>query len=413
MRRKTLVALSIILLAAIAARWYAIEVVGESDLHVLRVLLMKRFHLAPVEEDLEPARRVAMATDVHSERAIALDKRFRPFAEVGAKLGARAGGDQIFRTRGAVIADFNGDGKMDLFLPQSGQTVGFTTEKNVLTEKPLPQKPCVLYLNQGNDADGNPILVSIQDLEARANNDKNVRAELLIENKYKPRENIKDDEFAIGRMSTGAVAADFNGDGRLDLWVTDDLAGLPFTTEETALRGYPAQRNIGREEKKRAITIRLPQFLRKPLVDGRNVRVDHAGKPEWEGRDSLFLNLGDSDGDGIPEWKDVTDEAGVGGRWASFSVAVADIDLDGDLDVLVSNYQDPDFYGFGMRRFGGNQMELYINQLAETGKLTFKSAAREWHVSGLIEDEALKATMYFPSSGRDEPIYEQVVDGKP
>jgi len=348
MKRRNLVNISIALLIAIggfvAARWYAIEVVGESDLHVLRVLLMKRFHLAPVDDDVEPARRAAMATDVHSERAIALDKRYRPFHEIGGKLGARAAGNQIFRTRGAVIADFNGDGKMDLFLPQSGQTVGFTTEKNVLTEKPLPQKPCVLYLNQGNDADGNPILVSIQDLEARGNQ-KNVRAELLFENKYKPRESIKDDELAIGRMSTGAVAADFNGDGRPDLWVTDDLAGLPFTTEETALRGYPAQRNIGRQEKKRAITIRLPQFLRRPLVDGRNVKVDYAGKPEYEGRDSLFLNLGDTDGDGIPEWKDVTDEAGVGGRWASFSVAVADVDLDGDLDVFVANYQDPDSTG--------------------------------------------------------------------
>ncbi|MDB4965358.1 MAG: hypothetical protein JWN44_1047 [Myxococcales bacterium] len=415
-RRKNLVALSaaalVLIAALVAARWYAIDVVGESDLHVLRVLLMKRFYLAPIDDDATTDRHAAMATDVHSERAITLDKRFKPFRQIGATLGPRAAGDQIFRTRGAVIADFNGDGKMDLFLPQAGQTVGTVTDKNVLTQKPLPQKPCVLYLNQGNDADGNPILVAIQDLEARGNQ-KNVRAELMIENKYVPRRSLADDEFAIGRMSTGAVAADFNGDGRLDLWVTDDLAGLPFTTEETALRGYPAQRNIGRDEKKRAISIRLPQFLRKPLVDGRNVRVDHAGKPEWEGRDSLFLNLGDSDGDGIPEWKDVTDEAGVGGRWASFSVAVADIDLDGDLDVLVSNYQDPDFYGFGMRRFGGNQMELYINQLAETGKLTFKSAAREWHVSGLIEDEALKATMYFPSSGRDEPIYEQVVDGKP
>lgn len=414
--KRNLVGISIALLVAIGAfvgvRWYAIEVVGESDLHVLRVLLMKRFHLAPVDDDLEPEHRVAMATDVHSERAIELDKRFRPFREIGAKLGARATGNQLFRTRGAVIADFNGDGKMDLFLPQSGQTVGFTTDKGVLTEKPLPQKPCALYLNQGNDADGNPILVSIEELEGRGNA-KNVRAELLVENKYKPRDSLKDDEFAIGRMSTGAVAADFNGDGRLDLWVTDDLAGLPFTTEETALRGYPAQRNIGREEKKRAITIRLPQFLRHPLVDGRDVKVDYAGKPEYEGRDSLFLNLGDTDGDGIPEWKDVTAEAGVGGRWASFSVAVADVDLDGDLDVFVANYQDPDFYGFGMRRFGGNQNELYLNQLAETGKLTFKSAAREWRVSGLIEEEGLKASMYFPSSGRDEPIDEQVVDGKP
>src|SRR5215467_6646385 len=106
--RKNLVGASIAVLvliaAVVAARWYAIEVVGESDLHVLRVLLMRRFHLAPVDEDVEPARRVAMATDVHSERAIALDPRYRPFQEIGAKLGARASGNQIFRTRGAVIA---------------------------------------------------------------------------------------------------------------------------------------------------------------------------------------------------------------------------------------------------------------------------------------------------------------------
>jgi hypothetical protein len=412
--RRNLVGLSIAALLALGGlalmRWYAIEVIGESDLHVLHVLLMQRFHLAPVQE--EPPNSAALATDVHNERPILLDSTFAPFREIGARLGARAAGNQIFRTRGAVIADFNGDGKMDLFLPQSGQTVGFTTEKNVLTEKPLPQKPCVLYLNQGNDADGNPILVSIQDLEARGN-DKNVRAELLIENKYRPRESVKDDEFAIGRMSTGAVAADFNGDGRLDLWITDDLAGLPFTTEETALRGYPAQRNIGRDERKHAITIRLPQFLRRPLVDGRNVRLQYGGKEEYEGRDSLFLNMGDSDGDGIPEWKDVTEEAGVGGRWASFSVAVADIDLDGDLDVFVANYQDPDFYGFGMRRYGGNQNELYLNQLVETGKLTFKNVAKEWHVSGLIDEEGLKASLYFPSSGKEEPIAEQTVEGKP
>ena len=308
----------VVLLGLVAAgahtlgRW-AIRQYGESDLHVLGILLMQRFHLAPIELDAgAEQRKIALATDVHDERPIALDKRFRPFQEIGASLGDRAAGDQIFRTRGAVIADFNGDGKMDLFLPQAGQTVGMITDaKKVLTDKPLPQKPCVLYLNQGNDAQGNPILKSIEELEEHGNGTR-VREELLIENKYAPRQSVKDDEFSLGRMSTGAVAADFNGDGLPDLWITDDLAGLPFTAEETALKGYPAQRNIGRDEKKRAITIRLPQFLRRPLVDGRNVKVNG----EWEGRDSLFINLGDQDGDGIPEWKDVTDEAGVGGRWA-------------------------------------------------------------------------------------------------
>jgi hypothetical protein len=392
----------------------AIDKYGESDLRILGILLLQRFHLMPVALDSgAEARRVAMATDVHDERPIVLDSRFAPFQEIGASLGPRASGNQIFRTRGAVIADFNGDGKMDLFLPQSGQTVGFKTDaKKVLTQTPLERKPCVLYLNQGNDAQGNPIFKSIEELEEHGNAT-HVRDELLIENKYKPRESVHDDEFAIGRMSTGAVAADFNGDGRLDLWVTDDLAGLPFTTEETALRGYPAGRNIGRGERRKAITIRMPQFLRNPLVDGRDVKVTHSGKPEYEGRDSLFLNLGDTDGDGIPEWKDVTEEAGVGGRWASFGVAVADIDNDGDLDVFVANYQDPDFYGFGMRRFGGNQSELYLNQLAETGKLGFKNVAREWGVSGLIEEHGLRAHLWFPSTQKDEPIYDQTVDGKP
>jgi hypothetical protein len=394
---------------------------GESDLAILGVLLLQRFHLAPI--DLDPAgqkRATMMATDVHDEKPIVLDKKYAPFEEIGARLGDRAKGNQIFRTRGVVVADLNGDGRLDLFFPQAGQTVGFTTENKMLTQKPLPQKPCALYLNQGNDEKGDPIFVAIEDLEAKGN-DKHVREELLVENKYRPRVAVTDDEYRVGRIATGAVAADFDGDGDLDLWVTSDLAGLPFTHEETALRGYPAQRNIGRDQKKRAITIRLPQFLRRPLVDGRDVVVRYACddgdtqcKGEPEGRDTLFLNMGDADGDGIPEWKDVSNEVGIGGeRWSSMSAAVADVDLDGDLDVFVTDYQDPDFYGFGMRRFGGNQNALWLNRLSETGKLGFENVAVEWGVSGLHDKHGLPASMWFPSSNKEEYIGDQVVEGKP
>jgi hypothetical protein len=196
------------------------------------------------------------------------------------------------------------------------------------------------------------------------------------------------------------------------LFITSDLAGLPFTTDETALKGYPAARNIGRDEKRRAITIRLPQFLRRPVVDGTQVKRENG---EWEGRDTLLLNMGDEDGDGIPEWKDVTVEAGVADRWASFSVAVADVDLDGDLDIFVANYQDPDFYGFGMRRFGGNKNTLYINKLAETGKLQFEEVAAAWGVdgAGLPNGECFPSAKKGAAECGDEPIAEQTVDGKP
>src|SRR5258708_7758654 len=128
---------------------------GESDLHVLRVLIMRRLHLIPTEEDEAAKRAVVMATDVHREAPISVDPSIAPFREIGASLGERASGNALFRTRGAVIFDANGDGRMDVFLPQAGQTVGFETDKNLLTDKPLKRKPCVLYLNQGNDADGN------------------------------------------------------------------------------------------------------------------------------------------------------------------------------------------------------------------------------------------------------------------
>jgi len=54
--------------------------------------------------------------------------------------------------------------------------------------------------------------------------------------------------------------------------------------------------------------------------------------------DRLWRNDGDADGDGIPEFTDATDEAGLGDRLWSFGVAVADYDNDGDPDIHLSNF---------------------------------------------------------------------------
>jgi hypothetical protein len=54
--------------------------------------------------------------------------------------------------------------------------------------------------------------------------------------------------------------------------------------------------------------------------------------------DRLLRNDGDSDGDGMPEFSDVTAPAGLGDREWSFGVAVADYDNDGDDDIFVANW---------------------------------------------------------------------------
>ena len=54
--------------------------------------------------------------------------------------------------------------------------------------------------------------------------------------------------------------------------------------------------------------------------------------------DRLLRNDGDADGDGIPTFTDVTDEAGLGDRRWSFGVSTADYDNDGDTDIYLLNW---------------------------------------------------------------------------
>ena len=67
--------------------------------------------------------------------------------------------------------------------------------------------------------------------------------------------------------------------------------------------------------------------------------VQGATKDRPEGPpDRLFRNDGDADGDGVPQFVDVTEEAGLGDRNWGVGAAVADYDNDGDADLYVSNW---------------------------------------------------------------------------
>ncbi len=388
---------------------YLIHRFGISEIETFQALLLARIGLrgGESEDDAGTARTWTPPAPIE------IDPGIHPFRQIGDSLGERAINNNILPLQGAVLFDANGDGRLDVFLPQAGRTLAKATDGSGVLEldRLVPAKPNVLFLNQGNDDAGNPIFKSVQDLAAMGNQSL-LREELLVEGKYHPRASLEEDETQPGRIAWGAVSADFNGDGRLDLYVLNGHHGLLMQTHQLGMRVYPARRNLGRGERPQPLVIRQPSFLWGPLTDGMTATVSYGDVSEPEGRNTLYLNLGDRDHDGIPEWQDVSDEAGIGGHYASTSAAVADFDRDGDLDLYVANLLDPDFWGFGDTRFAGQRNQLYLNQLAESGELRFREVATELGVAGLHQEENLPATIWNTGEGRGIPVADQLVDGK-
>ncbi len=386
------------------------KIMGDDAEHIVRGLFKQRVGIELKEESAYQEK--INATD----QKISLDKNIIPFKNIGAKLGNEAKGNNAILFRGMAILDANNDGKMDLYFTHTGRPLSKKNDEDGVLQTDTPQdaKPNVLYLNQGNDSNGDPIYKTVPDIIKEQKNKTYVEEELLIEDKYKPRKSIEEDPFGIGRIGFGAQAGDFNGDGLVDLLVLNHHYGMPFTEPSLGFKIYPTKENIGRDKKDlKYTTTTLPPFYKGDMLDGMNNMVDFGGKPEPEGRNSLFINMGDKDNDGIPEWKDLTVESGLDAtNWASASATIGDIDRDGDLDVYISNFIDPDFWGFGLSKFAGHPNELWINQLEETGKLTFVEKAKEYKVAGLHIEENLPSTMYDQKNNKMFETSDQKYKGK-
>ena len=293
----------------------------------------------------------------------------------------------VFGGNGQCIFDANGDGRLDIYFCHDGQNWTRACDENaVLYDEPRFTSN-VLYLNQGNDEQGHPIYAQVGEL-AKAN-DQYVEEELLVEGYLFPRKTNGDSRKRYGRASNVAVAADFNADGRVDLLVGNEPKGMPWSSPQTQRVLSRFIDPIGRETKHAKIPLgALGQYFvnytpRQSIHDKRkSIRGD-----EFEGANSLYLNLGDKDGDGLPEWKDVSREADIEGKRATYSLAVADIDLDGDLDVYVGNVMDLDFWPGGSTMWAGGANELFINQLAETGELHFEERAAEMNADTVFDQD--------------------------
>lgn len=288
---------------------------------------------------------------------------------------------------GVLAFDANGDGRIDVYTVQDGQNWTRPCDADgVLLDKPRFQSN-MLYLNQGNDEKGDPVFKSVKELtKANATHQAD---ELLIEDYLFPRQSADDSTERYGRQSTVAVAADFNADGRPDILVGNKPTGMVWSDPQT--RGIQTQfiDPIGRQVRDSAAPLTplgqsLVNFEPRYSLDDK--RVSSRGE-EYEGANSLFLNMGDEDGDGIPEWKDVSREAGIEGKRPTTQLTVADFDRDGDLDVFEANRMDEDCWVGNSNKLAGAANCLYQNQLVETGKLTFTEIGGKANVDGLYDDD--------------------------
>ncbi len=292
-----------------------------------------------------------------------------------------------YASTGVLVFDANNDGLNDVYLCHNNNTWARpTNDKAVLQSNPVVNGNG-LYLNRGNDHNGNPIYKQVKDLSDQ--NDSYIKEELLIENLFYPRQE-PNEKTGKGRISSTAIAADLNNDGRLDLVVGSLLPGMLWSDPKTQRVLGQFVRPVGRE----AVNSKIPlsamgiHFLKdyKAINDMDRVRTTSRGD-EPIGANSVFLNMGDKDNDGLPEWKDISRESGLEGKRCTQSLLAMDVDLDGDLDIFESNIMDEDYWPGGATALAGACNQLYINQLAETGKLSFTEKAAEMNVDGMYDED--------------------------
>ena len=273
--------------------------------------------MCPKEPPRAP-RRAAIALSALTAWATAAE----PFTDVAAAVGldfvhdnGMVGETWLVEIMGAGVGllDFDGDGRLDLWLVQGGPLVG-------RSEAPPAHLPCDrLFRNVTKDgeiafvdatassglcASRYGMGIATGDIDNDGDLDvflANFGPNQLIENlgDGRFRDITPSATFAGNRWSVSASFADFDGDGLSDLYVANYV--------EFSLADHEPCRGDGGE----------PSYCSPEIYP--------------PARDRLFRNLGDGG------FTDVGDASGIDQSGAALGVVTEDFDADGDLDIYVAN----------------------------------------------------------------------------
>lgn len=263
---------------------------------------------------------------------------------------------------GVAISDFNGDGRLDVYLPNS--TSGAASR----------HRPCGLYLARadggfevvpeagGADPGGLNMGAYAVDYDGDGDMDlfiTRLGPDLLFENDGSARFHNATARSGIDnrRWSTGAAWADYDRDGDLDLYIVNYLAFDPddLPTEVT--------RALDREEEAKFnpyLFDGVADVLFRNNGDGTFTEVtSELGITETEGKglSVAFVDLNADDWPDLYVTNDVSPNtlyvnqqgsvfvdrgvaAGVADPRAGMSVSVGDYDLDGHFDLFCTHWQD-------------------------------------------------------------------------
>ncbi len=163
---------------------------------------------------------------------------------------------------------------------------------------------------------------------------------VTFENRLTVNDSMNYFSYGYFYMGGGVAIADFNNDGLQDLYFTGNMVNnkLYLNQGEWKFKDATTPSGTGSSEGLWVTGCSVIDINTDGLLD---IYVSVAGK--WASRKNiLFVNQG-NDADGNPIFKDEAEKRGLADEGYSIQTTFLDYDQDGDIDVLVANYQPTPF----------------------------------------------------------------------